>query len=146
MKSAAGTTPAITEIAGCVMKMKMKLVIFWSAFAIAVVMAAIRVPFAHDTVKSVHLEKAGWTVPVLNEQMLPVQCAGLGRRGQWVCANFYYGSAAGTLNQQDVWGKHMGLNPCAYFRAHLRALEQTEYDSSLDWKDFTIGLAACETV
>ena len=131
--------------------MKKKRGVFWTVLVIAVVMAAMsfvtnRAPFAHDTAKSVHLKKTGWTVPTLNGQMLPVQCSGFGRRGQWVCANFYYGSAAGMLNQQDVWGKRVGLNPCAFFRAHIRALEQTEFMSASNWENFKIGLAACETV
>ncbi len=136
----------------------MKRWIFWIVFcfvAFAVVMnmaylaAVTHVHVERDIAKNFQLKKAGWTVPVLTGQMLPVQCgagSGLGRRGQWVCANYFYGSAASTLNQKDVWGKHIGLNPCAFFRAHLRLLELTEFDSVADWKSFKIGLAACETV
>ena len=104
------------------------------------------VPVAHDIGKNFALKKAGWTVPVLTGQMLPVQCAGFGRRGQWVCANEFFGSGIGEIENKDVWGKHIGLNPCAYFRAHLRLLELTEFDSPSNWKSFKIGLAACETV
>ena len=104
---------------------------------------------AHDIARNFQLKKAEYKVPVLRGAMLPIQCAadaGLGKKGQWVCANYYWGSAASTLNQKDTWGKHVGLNPCAYFREHLRLLEQTEFDSPSDWKSFKIGLAACETV
>ena len=103
----------------------------------------------HDIAKNFQLKKAGWTVPVLKGQMLPVQCgagAELGKKGQWVCANEFYGSAAQTLSQKDIWGKTIGENPCAYFREHLRLLEQTEFDSVSDWRSFKIGLAACMTV
>ena len=105
-----------------------------------------RVPIEHDLANNFTLKKAGWTVPVLKGQMLPVQCSGLGKTGQWVCANDYIGSAAMTLEHKDVWGKRVGENPCAYFRSHLRLLEQTEYNSISDWRSFKIGLAACETV
>lgn len=135
--------------------MKMKRVIFWVLFVIVaftvvmnfVYLAAVtHVPIERDIAKNFTLKKAGWTVPTLRGAMLPVQCAGLGRRGQWVCANDYFGSAAATLNQKDVWGKRVGLNPCAFFRANLRSLETTEFNSVSNWKEFKIGLAACETV
>ena len=141
--------------------MKTKRVIFWTLFAMvafAVVMnmvylaAVSHVPVAHDIANNFTLKKAGWAgwkVPVLHGAMLPVQCgagAGLGKKGQWVCANYYWGSAGETLDRKDIWGKTIGKNPCAYFREHLRLLEQTEFDSVADWKSFKIGLAACETV
>ena len=135
--------------------MKMKRVIFWAVFVIVAFTVVINllflavvshVPVEHDIANNFRLKKAGWTVPVLHGRMLPVQCAGLGQRGQWVCANYFYGSAAATLDQKDVWGKHIGLNLCAFFRAHLRLLELTEFDSPSDWKAFKVGLAACETV
>ena len=138
--------------------MKMKRVIFWTLFALVaftVIMNLLflavvaHVPVEHDLANNFTLKKAAWTVPVLHGRMLPVQCAagaGLGRRGQWVCANYYWGSAAETLNQKDIWGKTVGKNPCAFFRSHLRLLEQTEFDSASDWRSFKIGLAACETV
>ena len=103
----------------------------------------------HDIVKAFTLKKAGWKVPVLTGSLLPVQCgkgAGLGRRGRWVCANDFYGSAAASLRRKDIWGKTIGKNPCAFFREHIRLLEMTEFDSLSDWKSFKIGLAACETV
>lgn len=103
----------------------------------------------HDVAKNFQLKKAGWKVPILHGAMLPAQCgagAGLGKKGQWVCANYYWGSAAMTLENKDVWGKHAGENPCAYFRAHLQLLEMTEFSSPSSWKVFKIGLAACETV
>ena len=134
----------------------MKRVIFWAVFlvvAFTVVMnmvylaAVTHVPVAHDIANNFTLKKAGWKVPTLTGQMLPVQCgAGAGLRAQWVCANYYFGSAASTLNQKDTWGKTIGKNPCAFFRAHLRLLEMTEFSSVSDWKSFKIGLAACETV
>lgn len=136
----------------------MKRWIFWIVFcwvAITVIgefafLAVVsHVHVEHDIAKNFQLKKAGWKVPTLRGAMLPVQCAagsGLGKKGQWVCANYYYGSAASTLNQKDTWGKHIGLNPCAFFREHLRLLEMTEFSSVSDWKAFKIGLAACETV
>ena len=136
----------------------MKKIIFWVVvFLVAwtVVMNLLylatvyHVPVAHDIAKNFTLKKAGYEVPVLRGALLPIQCgagAGLGRRGQWVCANDYFGSAASTLNQKDVWGKHIGLNPCAFFRANLRSLETTEFNSVSNWKEFKIGLSACETV
>lgn len=136
----------------------MKKIIFWVVVVLAawaVIMnlmylaVVYHVPVEHDLSKSFALKKAEYKVPVLTGQMLPVQCgagAGLGRRGQWVCANDYFGSAAATLGQKDIWGKTVGKNPCAFFRAHLRLLEITEFDSIDDWKSFKIGLAACETV
>jgi hypothetical protein len=78
-----------------------------------------------------------------------VQCsagAGLGKKWQWVCSNYYWGSAAETLERKDVWGKTIGKNPCSYFRAHLKLLEMTEFSSLSDWKSFKVGLAACMTV
>lgn len=138
--------------------MKMKRVIFWTVFALVaftvimnfVYLAAVtHTPLAHDIGKNFQLKKAAWTVPTLRGVMLPVQCAagaGLGRRGQWACANYYWGSGIGEIEHKDIWGKHIGLNPCAYFRAHLRLLEQTEFSSPSDWKAFKVGLAACETV
>ena len=138
--------------------MKMKRVIFWAVFSIVasfvlgnlLFLAVVsHVHVEHDIAKNFQLKKAAWTVPVLKGRMLPVQCgagAGLGRRGQWVCANYYFGSAAGELENKGVWGKHLGINSCAYFREHLRLLETTEFDSVADWKSFKIGLAACETV
>jgi hypothetical protein len=136
----------------------MKKIIFWLVFgfvAFTVVMnlvyfAAIsHVPVEHDLAKSFTLKKTGYEVPTLKGAMLPVQCstgAGLGRRGQWVCVNYYWGSAASSFEQKDIWGKTDGENPCAFFRAHLRLLEQTEFDSASDWKSFKVGLAACMTV
>ena len=135
--------------------MKMKRVIFWTLFALVaftvvmnfVFLAVVsHVPVEHDIAKNFQLKKAAWNVPVLHGRMLPVQCAGLGRRGQWVCANEFFGSGIGEIENKDVWGKRVGLNPCSYFRAHLRLLEQTEFNSPADWKAFKIGLAACETV
>ena len=135
--------------------MKIKRVVFWCvvvmvAFMVIMSLASLavmaRVHVGHDLANNFRLEKAGWNVPELRGAMLPVQCAGLSRRGQWVCANYYYGSAAMTLEHKDVWGKRVGENPCAYFRSHLRLLEQTEYNSISDWRSFKIGLAACETV
>ena len=138
--------------------MKMKRVIFWAVFSIVasfvlgnlLFLAVVsHVHVEHDIAKNFQLKKAGWKVPVLHGAMLPAQCgagAGLGRRGQWVCANEFYGSAASTLNQKDVWGKHVGENPCAFFREHLQLLEMTEFSSVSNWKSFKIGLAACETV
>lgn len=136
----------------------MKRVIFWTLFVIVaftvvmnfVFLAAVtHVHVERDLAKNFQLKKAAWTVPTLRGAMLPVQCAagaGLGRRGQWVCANYYWGSAAATLWQKDIWGKRIGLNPCAFFREHIRLLEMTEFDSLSDWKSFKIGLAACMTV
>lgn len=107
------------------------------------------VPVEHDIAKNFQLKKAEYKVPVLRGAMLPIQCAadaGLGKKGQWVCANYYWGSAAATLRHKDIWGKRIGLNPCAFFREHIRLLEVTEFDSLSDWRSFKIGLAACETV
>ena len=138
--------------------MKMKRAIFWTLFVIVAftvvinllfLAAVAHVPVEHDIANNLRLKKAGYEVPVLTGSLLPVQCAagaGLGRRGQWVCANYYWGSAAETLNQKDIWGKTVGKNPCAFFRSHLRLLEQTEFNSPSDWKAFKVGLAACETV
>ncbi|WP_163098563.1 hypothetical protein GL267_003000 [Acidithiobacillus ferrianus] len=135
--------------------MKMKRVIFWTLFvmvAFTVVMNMVylasvtHVHVEHDVAKNFTLKKTGWKVPELTGQMLPVQCAGLGRRAQWVCANYYWGSAGETLERKDIWGKTIGKNPCAFFRAHIRLLELTEFDSPANWKSFKIGLAACETV
>ena len=136
----------------------MKKLIFWVVVFLAawtVIMNLIylatvyHVPVERDIVKSFTLKKAEYKVPVLRGAMLPVQCgtgAGLGRRRQWVCANYFYGSAAATLRQKDIWGKSVGKNPCAYFRAHIRLLELTEFSSISNWKAFKVGLAACETV
>ena len=136
----------------------MKKFIFWCVFGFVAVSVVIQlwglaeinhVHVDHDIVKAFTLKKAGWTVPVLTGSLLPVQCgtgAGLGRRGQWVCANDFFGSAAATLGQKDIWGKTVGKNPCAFFRAHIRLLELTEFSSVSDWRSFKIGLAACETV
>lgn len=136
----------------------MKKFMFWTLFVIVaftvvmnfVFLAVVsHVPVQHDIAKNFTLKKAAWTVPVLpvlHGRMLPVQCAGLGRRGQWVCANEFFGSGIGEIENKDVWGKRVGLNPCSYFRAHLRLLEQTEFDSPSDWRSFKIGLAACMTV
>ena len=136
----------------------MKKFIFWVVVVLAawaVIMNLLylavvyHVPVEHDIAKSFALKKAGYEVPVLTGAMLPVQCgagAGLGRKGQWVCANYYWGSGIGEIENKDTWGKHVGLNPCAYFRAHLRLLELTEFSSISNWKAFKIGLAACETV
>ena len=136
----------------------MKKIIFWVVvFLVAwtVVMNLLylatvyHVPVAHDIAKNFQLKKAGYEVPVLRGAMLPVQCgagSGLGKTGQWVCANYFYGSGIGEIENKDVWGKRVGLNPCAYFRSHLRLLEQTEFNSPSDWKAFKVGLAACETV
>ena len=138
--------------------MKMKRVIFWLVVALVaftvvmnfVFLAVVsHVPVERDLANNFTLKKAGYEVPVLKGQMLPVQCAagaGLGRGGQWVCANYYWGSAAATLGQKDIWGKTVGKNPCAFFREHIRLLEVTEFDSPADWKAFKIGLAACMTV
>ena len=138
--------------------MKMKRAIFWTLFVIVAftvvinllfLAAVAHVPVEHDIANNLRLKKAGYEVPVLTGSLLPVQCAagaGLGRRGQWVCANYYWGSGIGEIEHKDIWGKHIGLNPCAYFRAHLRLLELTEFDSVSDWRSFKIGLAACETV
>ncbi len=136
----------------------MKKFIFWVVFgfvALSVVIQLWGLAETHgvrvdsDIAKAFTLKKAGWKVPVLTGAMLPVQCgkgAGLGRRGQWVCANDFFGSAAATLGQKDIWGKTVGKNPCAFFREHIRLLEMTEFDSLSDWKSFKIGLAACMTV
>ena len=136
----------------------MKKIIFWFVFGFVALSLAIQlwgfaethgVRVDHDIVKSFRLKKAEYKVPVLTGQMLPVQCgagAGLGKKGQWVCANDYFGSAAATLRQKDIWGKRIGLNPCAFFREHIRLLEVTEFDSLSDWRSFKIGLAACMTV
>ena len=136
----------------------MKRWIFWIVFCwvaitilgeFAFLAVSEHVHVEHDIAKNFQLKKAGWTVPTLHGAMLPAQCgaaAGLGRRGQWVCANEFYGSAAGELENKGVWGKHLGINSCAFFRAHLRLLEQTEFDSPSDWHSFQIGLAACMTV
>ncbi|MBU2717937.1 hypothetical protein HF563_00700 [Acidithiobacillus ferridurans] len=136
----------------------MKRVIFWAVFSIVasfvlgnlLFLAVVsHVPVAHDIAKNFQLKKAGWKVPTLRGAMLPVQCgagSGLGKKGQWVCANEFYGSGVGEIENKGVWGKHLGINSCAYFRAHIRLLETTEFDSVADWKSFKIGLAACETV
>ena len=139
------------ETRGCVMKK----FFFWFAFVnlvlfiLSIFLMLIvenHVPVGRDIANAFTVKKAAWTVPVLNGAMLPVQCSGLGKTGQWVCANYYWGSAASTLDHKDVWGKRVGENPCAFFRAHLRSLELTEFDSPSNWKAFKIGLAACETV
>ena len=144
------------DIAGCVMKMKR--VAFWvivvvvAFFILGQLMFIAVVNHVHvvrDIANNFTLKKTEYKIPVLTGSLLPVQCsagAGLGRRGQWVCANDYYGSAGATLEQKDVWGKAVDKNPCAFFRAHLQLLEQTEFSSPEDWKSFKIGLAACETV
>lgn len=136
----------------------MKKFIFWVVVffaALTVVMNLLflatvyHVPVAHDIAHNFQLKKSGWKVPVLTGAMLPVQCAagsGLGKKGQWVCANYYFGSAAATLGQKDIWGKTVGKNPCAFFRSHLPLLELTEFSSISNWKAFKVGLAACETV
>ncbi len=135
--------------------MKMKRVIFWTLFVIVaftvvmnfVFLAAVtHVHVERDIAHNFQLKKTGWTVPVLKGQMLPVQCSGLDKTGRWVCANYFYGSAAATLDNKDTWGKRIGENPCAFFREHIVELEQTEFSSVSDWKSFKIGLAACETV
>ena len=138
--------------------MKMKRVAFWT---IVVIVASIvvgnlmflavvsHVHVAHDIARNFQLKKAGYKVPVLAGSLLPVQCgagAGLGKKGQWVCMNDFYGSAGATLRRKDIWGKTVDKNPCAFFRAHLQLLEQTEFSSPEDWKSFKIGLAACMTV
>ena len=129
------------------------IVFFWIAINVLGMFAFLAVSehvhVEHDIAKNFTLKKAGWKVPTLRGAMLPVQCsagAGLGKKGQWVCANYFYGSAAGELENKGVWGKHLGINSCAYFREHLRLLELTEFDSVANWKSFKIGLAACETV
>ncbi|WP_163098671.1 hypothetical protein GL267_008685 [Acidithiobacillus ferrianus] len=129
------------------------IVFFWIAINVLGMFAFLAVSehvhVERDIAKNFELKKAGWKVPTLTGQMLPVQCgagAGLGKKAQWVCANYYWGSAGETLARKDIWGKKIGKNPCAFFRAHLRLLELTEFDSVSDWKTFKIGLAACETV
>ena len=138
--------------------MKMKRAIFWTLFVIVAftvvinllfLAAVAHVPVEHDIANNLRLKKAGYEVPVLTGSLLPVQCAagaGLGRRGQWVCANYYFGSAASSFEHKDIWGKRVGLNPCAFFRAHLRLLEQDEFSSVSNYKSFQVGLAACMTV
>ena len=135
-----------------------KRVIFWIVFFLIAInvlagfayLAVVNhVHVEHDIAKNFALKKAGYEVPTLKGAMLPVQCsagAGLNKTGRWICANDYFGSAGATLEQKDVWGKTVDKNPCAFFRAHLKLLEQTEFDSPEDWKSFKIGLAACETV
>lgn len=70
---------------GCDMETKRKKrVIFWAVFFIVVIMLMV-FRFSgptHDAAKTIHLEKAGWNVPVLKGRMLPIQCSGLGRGGQ----------------------------------------------------------------
>lgn len=138
--------------------MKMKRVAFWvivvvvAFFILGQLMFIAVVNHVHvvrDIGNNFQLKKAGYEVPTLRGAMLPVQCsagAGLGKTGRWICANYFFGSAGATLRRKDIWGKTVDKNPCAFFRAHLKLLEQTEFDSPSDWKAFKIGLAACETV